>query len=378
MLVITPYNMENYLTGTLFSLSKYYQNLEDYEVLTINNGGEKINENFFYKFGRNFKYKYIEKSDADVHPYIEINKTIEKTHHDKIVIICDGARICSKNILDDYIKILNKSEFDICTCPSYHLGFDLQRKSILSGYNSKFEDNILKRSRWWLEGSSIFDISVLGGSSDSNLYKKLQVESNCLGISKKFFLEIGGFSKNFKIPGGGQINIEFFQKLVSNKKTKINYFINHGTFHQLHGGMSTNSKDFKKQKKNENEELKNINLKIDLEKIKNKKFNIIFNGPKRKIISKDNYINIISFLKGMDEFPYSKPAEPFGEMISNFFYKIKVYLLLKKMKLRIFLQKIKLNIVVMFIDLFLKLKVKCIFKINIIFLHINLICFSFK
>ena len=102
----------------------------------------------------------------------------------------------------------------------------------------------------------------------------------------------------------------------------------------------------KNKKKNENEELKNLNLKIDLEKIKNKKFNIIFNGPKRKIISKDNYINIISFLKGMDEFPYSKPAEPFGEMISNFFYKIKVYLLLKKMKLRIFLQKNKLNIVV--------------------------------
>jgi hypothetical protein len=345
LVIVASYNMEKYLTNTLFSLSKYYQDLEDYEVITLNNGGEEINENFFYKFGKNFKYKYIEKSKSHVHPYVEINKIIENSNHEKIVIICDGARICSKNILKDYMKILSENDYNVCTCPSYHLGFDLQRKSVESGYNNNFETNILKRSRWWLEDSTIFDISVFGGSSDKNVFNKLQVESNCIGMSKKTFLEIGGFSDKFNIPGGGQINIEFFQRLISKHEINIYYFVNHGTFHQLHGGMSANSQNFHLQKQNELGELKRLNIEIDIDRIKNRKFIAVTKGPKRKLVlNKKINIDTISSLKKPDDNSY-KIKGKIKEMYLDYILKL---FKIQKMKIRVFLENNNLGFIVKF------------------------------
>ena len=119
-----------------------------------------------------------------------------------------------------------------------------------------------------------------------------------MGINKNLFLDIGGFSEGFKIPGGGQINLDLWQKICLHKSSKIFYFKNHGTFHQIHGGMSTNSKNFYKQKKLEDKELKDLKIKIDKKIINEKPFQILFEGPKR-ILNKNHLIEttiIDSFL----------------------------------------------------------------------------------
>lgn len=349
LVIVASYNMEEFLTNTLFSLSRYYQNLNNYEVLVFSNGGKKINKNFFYKFGKNFKYKHI--VDAEPHPFYEINNFIKNTNYENIVIVCDGGRICSYNILEDYNKLLNEDKNNVCICPGYHLGFDLQRKSVKFGYDREFEEKILFNSRWWLEKSSIFDISVFGGSTNKNLYSVMPLETNCLGINKDLFLEIGGFTKGFKIPGGGQINLDLFQKICKNESISINYFINHGTFHQLHGGASTNSKDFASQKRNEDSELKNLGIKINNNFVKKRDFIIKLNGPKRNIVeinkinishqlisdvnSKSFFLIILSFLKSTNK-----------EKIKDNFIVLRDYILIKKMHLRLFLEKNKMSFIV--------------------------------
>lgn len=287
LIIVASHNMTPYLTNTLFSLSKYYQSLEDYEVIVFTNGGKELPGNFFRKFGRNFKYFHIENSLAEKHPFYEINNLVKKSKYENIFINCDGARICSHNILEDYSKILKRNKFNICTSPGYHLGPMLQRFSQLRGYDRFFETQILKSSRWWMYPSTIFDISVTGGSTPKTL-KELPVESNSLGINKSFFLDIGGFKKGFTIPGGGQINLDLWQTICEHKDTEIFYFKNHGTFHQIHGGMSTNSKNFIKQKKLETNELKDLKITLDKKKISKKFFQTVFVGPRRLI--KKNYL----------------------------------------------------------------------------------------
>ena len=162
LVIVASYEMTPYLTNTLFSLSKYYQSLEDYEVIVFTNGGAKLPGNFFRKFGRNFQYFHIDSSIAYKHPFYEINNLVKKSKYENLYINCDGARICSHNILKDYSKILEKNKFNVCTSPGYHLGPMLQRHSQELGYDRFFETKILKKSRWWMYPSAIFDISVTG------------------------------------------------------------------------------------------------------------------------------------------------------------------------------------------------------------------------
>jgi len=352
LVIVASYEMTPYLTNTLFSLSKYYQSLEDYEVIVFTNGGAKLPGNFFRKFGRNFQYIHIDSSIANKHPFYEINNLVKKSKYENLFINCDGARICSHNILKDYSKILQKNKFNVCTSPGYHLGPMLQRHSQDLGYDNFFEKKILKKSRWWMCPSAIFDISVSGGSTPKN-FKDLPVESNSLGINKNLFLDLGGFSEGFKIPGGGQINLDLWQKICVHKSSKIFYFKNHGTFHQIHGGMSTNSKNFHLQKKLENKELNDLKIIIDKKKINEKPFQILFNGPKRILNKNDlNETTIINSLLVKDEKNYKltdlNKIQIYEKylLIFKMFYLIKKSFLNFKHKSRVFLERIGLHFVV--------------------------------
>lgn len=351
LVIVASYKMTPYLTNTLFSLSKYYQSLEDYEVIVFTNGGPKLPGNFFRKFGRNFRYFHIDSSIADKHPFYEINNLVKKSKYEKLFINCDGARICSYDILKDYSETLEKNKFNVCTSPGYHLGPMLQRLSQERGYDRPFETEILKKSRWWMYPSAIFDISVTGGSTPKN-FNILPVESNSLGINKNLFLDLGGFKEGFKIPGGGQINLDLWQRICEHKSSKIFYFKNHGTFHQIHGGMSTNSKNFYLQKKIENRELNELKIIIDKKKVSEKPFQILFDGPKR-IIKKNQLIentiiqSLVSDDKnyGLTDLNKIQIYEKYLSIL-NIFSLIKKSFLNFKHKTRIFLEKIGLNIVV--------------------------------
>jgi len=66
-------------------------------------------------------------------------------------------------------------------------------------------------------------------------------ESNCLFLKKSLFEKLGGVDEAFSFPGGGLINLDTFKRAVETPGVTPIQVIGEGSFHQLHGGLTTNS-----------------------------------------------------------------------------------------------------------------------------------------
>jgi hypothetical protein len=53
-------------------------------------------------------------------------------------------------------------------------------------------------------------------------------------------MKLGGFSEQFTSPGGGFVNLDFYKRALDYCKESI-VLLGEGTFHQIHGGVTTNS-----------------------------------------------------------------------------------------------------------------------------------------
>tara|TARA_Y200000002_G_scaffold382017_1_gene397693 strand:- start:3374 stop:4465 length:1092 start_codon:yes stop_codon:yes gene_type:complete len=238
--LIVSYDMERELPRTIFSVAPYYQkfNQNDYEILAVQNGGKIIEEKYIKSIApnaKNFTPKQIITS-----PCYAINDAANNANGEYLIICIDGARIWSNRILIEFSQILNKNEDSIIVVPSYHLGWDKQSVSSETGYNQRVEDRAIRNINWPIKPRNLFKISSPAGSN-RGLFN-IPAESNCICISKKLFFEIGGYNENFTLPGGGFCNLEFFQRIV-NSNAQIIQLEHEGTFHQIHGGQSTNNDD---------------------------------------------------------------------------------------------------------------------------------------
>src|SRR5947209_1908246 len=61
-------------------------------------------------------------------------------------------------------------------------------------------------------------------------------ESGCFGIRKDDYFALGGFDERFQAPGGGLVNLDFFQRALSRPDLEYVLLLGEGTFHQVHGG----------------------------------------------------------------------------------------------------------------------------------------------
>jgi cephalosporin hydroxylase len=55
--------------------------------------------------------------------------------------------------------------------------------------------------------------------------------------------QVGAFDESFSVPGGGYANLELFERLASTPEVTIATIVGEGSFHQVHGGNTTNVSD---------------------------------------------------------------------------------------------------------------------------------------
>ena len=55
--------------------------------------------------------------------------------------------------------------------------------------------------------------------------------------------QVGGFDESFSMPGGGYANLELYERLGSAPDVTVSTIIGEGSFHQVHGGTTTNQAD---------------------------------------------------------------------------------------------------------------------------------------
>ncbi|TXN71797.1 glycosyltransferase, partial [Methylobacterium sp. WL8] len=159
---------------------------------------------------------------------------------DTVCAFIDAARIASPNLLKLGIMACESSGNVVSGALSYHIGHEPQNISVKKGYNQSIEDSLIALTRWEKDGYELFDISSYDPSSRFGFYS-CPAETNSLFMSKEMWSESGGFDSAFVGPGGGLANLDLWKRVCDNRAYKVIMLLGEGTFHQFHGGITTNS-----------------------------------------------------------------------------------------------------------------------------------------
>jgi hypothetical protein len=123
---------------------------------------------------------------------------------------------------------------------AWHLGPKIQNISMLEGYDQAAEDELLESIEWPDDGYRLFEISTIASSSEAGFLAGVPPECSWFCMKRSTFLDIGGFDTGFVSPGGGLVNHEFRNRVLTIPGITPVGVLGEGVFHQFHGGVATN------------------------------------------------------------------------------------------------------------------------------------------
>jgi len=122
----------------------------------------------------------------------------------------------------------------------FHLGPDVQPRSILSGYDQAVEDALLLSSDWEEDGYRLFAISTFAMSARDGWFV-LPGESNAVFLTRAHWYDLRGYDPAFVSPGGGFANHDLWSRACADPLAYVIMLLGEATFHQVHGGIATNA-----------------------------------------------------------------------------------------------------------------------------------------
>ncbi|BFM20156.1 glycosyltransferase family 2 protein [Gilvimarinus japonicus] len=241
-IIVIFHEMQREACRTLFSLSKEFQEHAEnlsYEVIAIDNGSKKpLGEQFVKQFGEHFRYEYFD--TQSVSPATAVNHGVRLAEGEFVAIIVDGARMASSGLVSKTLASAKWLSEPAVFSLSWHLGPEVQNVSMLSGYNQSVEDELLESVNWREDGRKLFDISVLAQASSRGFLGGVPGEFSWICVRKAMFTSLGGFNEAFTSRGGGLVNQDFRNRLMTTPGIEPLLVLGEGVFHQFHGGVATN------------------------------------------------------------------------------------------------------------------------------------------
>jgi cephalosporin hydroxylase len=241
--IVIGYNMARELPRTIRSLAPALQRdiaAADYEILVVDNGSrcpptaEEVAE-----WSANARLIIVEQ--PTVSPVPAINLALAQARGDLVGVLIDGARMASPRLLATAIEASRLHDRAVVGTLAFHLGPDVQMRSVLAGYDQAIEDRLLDASGWEEDPYRMFGISVFAGSSAAGWFIT-PAETNALFLARDHWRELGGYDPRFVTPGGGLANLDIWERLCADPQARIILLIGEATFHQVHGGVATNAR----------------------------------------------------------------------------------------------------------------------------------------
>ena len=241
-LVVIAYDMARELPRTLRSLSPASQRgieQEDYEVIVVDNGSRRpFDEDLCRALCPNAIFHAI--PDARPSPVAAINHGLAQARGDLVGVMIDGARMASPGLLATALQASRVHPRAVVGTLAFHLGPDVQMRSIGRGYDQAAEDALLDSVDWAGDGYSLFSISVPAGSSARGWFT-LPSESNALFLARDQWRQLGGYDQAFTCAGGGLANLDTWARACAMPDWQVVMLLGEATFHQVHGGVATNA-----------------------------------------------------------------------------------------------------------------------------------------
>jgi cephalosporin hydroxylase/predicted O-methyltransferase YrrM len=243
--VVVFYNMRREAARTLHSLSRAYQEeLDDveYEVICVENGSsddQKLGEAFVRDFGPEFRYLDLG-DDARPSPAMALNAGIRAGRGRAFALMIDGAHVLTPGVLHFGLVGLATYAPAVVATQQWYLGPGQQGDVMGTGYDQAYEDRLLEAIRWPSAGHRLFEIGHFIGGRD---WLDGMWESNCMFVPRSLLAQVGGFDEAFSIAGGGYANLELYERLGASPDVTVCTIMGEGSFHQVHGGTTTNQVD---------------------------------------------------------------------------------------------------------------------------------------
>jgi hypothetical protein len=240
--VVIAYDMARELPRTLQTLSASFQRdiaADDYEVIVVDNGSNApADEALCRRLCPNAVFHTF--ADASPSPVAAINHGLAQARGALVGVCIDGARMLSPRLLATALDAARLHPRPVIGTLAFHLGPDVQSRSVANGYDRQVEDALLASVDWVADGYQLFSIASFASSSADGWFS-IPAETNALFLSREHWQALGGYDPGFVSPGGGLVNLDTWARACADPTGRVILLLGEATFHQVHGGIATNS-----------------------------------------------------------------------------------------------------------------------------------------
>ncbi len=239
-IIVIVYNMPRQAMNTLLSLGVPYQKNvtpDDYEVIVVENrSANNLEASAVTALGPQFRY--FLRDETGVSPVPAVNFAFAQCRGGQIGLIIDGARMVTPRVIEYALLAAKISEHALVMVPGYHLGERDQKFHLQTGHSEQLEIEKLTEMQWQENGYRLFKWACWSSSNQRGYLQPMQ-ECSALFCSAYNFRRIGCADERFDQAGGGSINLHIYRSLGMLPETLLYVLPGEGSFHQFHGGITT-------------------------------------------------------------------------------------------------------------------------------------------